>query len=123
MLSAWRCLPTNEQKGDGYEGVDFINPETSEPWAKCYEGPFDVFFGHDARRMLQLWPSATGACVRACVRPVVKEKRGQSSGAVRGMRVLSCTHPDTHSYLLIVTRAGNSQASTRAAATASSSRR
>ncbi|GIX67665.1 metallophos domain-containing protein [Caerostris extrusa] len=54
----WR--PTRE------EFLDSLNAPTF-PWASQWQGPEHIYFGHDHKRQLQLYPFATGvdtACVR-----------------------------------------------------------
>ncbi|XP_015913656.1 bis(5'-nucleosyl)-tetraphosphatase PrpE [asymmetrical] [Parasteatoda tepidariorum] len=36
------------------------NPKEGEPWASLWRGPQHVYFGHDAKRMLQCYSHATG---------------------------------------------------------------
>eukprot|EP00755_Sulcionema_specki_P032572 Sspe_Gene.19819::Locus_7242_Transcript_1_1_Confidence_1.000_Length_1165::g.19819::m.19819 len=55
VLSKMRNIVTqffvNIPTASGHHGV---------PWVELYEGPYHVFFGHDAARGLQLTPYATG---------------------------------------------------------------
>lgn len=43
----------------GLQGVS-NEVEGSEPWARLWNGPEHIFFGHDAKRMLQQRPYCTG---------------------------------------------------------------
>ena len=44
----------------GYGLVGSSKVDEGEAWASLWPGPEHVYFGHDARRGLQLWPFATG---------------------------------------------------------------
>lgn len=53
----------NIKEGDYYEGKGLIarnDVSDGVPWASLWPGPEHVYFGHDARRKLQIYPFATG---------------------------------------------------------------
>lgn len=51
---------THEDYFSGRGLVGSSKADQGEAWASLWPGPDHVYFGHDARRGLQLWPFATG---------------------------------------------------------------
>ena len=51
---------TQEDYFSGRGLVGSSKVDQGEAWASLWPGPDHVYFGHDARRGLQLWPFATG---------------------------------------------------------------
>ncbi|EEC19795.1 conserved hypothetical protein [Ixodes scapularis] len=59
MVSMRNLLVRDPWEQGGILGVS-NECEGSVPWGSLWNGPAHVYFGHDAKRMLQTWPRCTG---------------------------------------------------------------
>lgn len=59
MVSMRNLLVRDPWEQGGILGVS-KECEGSVPWGSLWNGPAHVYFGHDAKRMLQTWPHCTG---------------------------------------------------------------